>query len=138
MSGEGIVAAIVMLAVGVAWLAQPYLRQGKINRTAEREIVRERLNLVAAYERAIVTVRELDEDYQVGKLSEEAYQAERAQWTERGAVILAALDNVNGDSAKSKNRSAKRPPEDVPPQHDDAVEEAIAAYFRAREQAEHR
>lgn len=138
MSGGGLIVSIVMLVLGVAWLVLPYLRPDKAERDGEREKVRERLTLSAAYERALLSVRDLDEDYQVGKLSEDAYASERAHWVERGAALLEALEKAGGTPKKGKR--AKAQPNAAPvaaSTGDDPVEQAIAAYIRAREKSQH-
>ncbi|MBE2270398.1 MAG: hypothetical protein IAE80_19335 [Anaerolinea sp.] len=130
MSGEALVLSILILALGTLYLALPFIRGGKVKENSEQ--ARERLKLVAAYERALMTVRDLDEDYQVGKLSQETYAAERARWTEHGAMLLEMIEQKNGEGKKSSKRS-KPAPETASAADDDAVEQAIAAYVRARE-----
>ena len=138
MSGGGLIISIVMLVLGVAWLVLPYLRGNKSESDSEREKSRERLVMSAAYERVLLTVRDLDEDFQVGKLSEEAYASERTQWVEHGAALLEALEKAGGAPKKNKHAKAKPKPEPVTVSaSDDAVEQAIAAYVRAREKSQH-
>lgn len=127
MSTEGIFAALVMLVIGLGWLALPYLGRGQSAAAGEQE--RERQTLAAAYERALLSVRDLDEDFQVGKIGQDEYAAERARWTERGAALLEALDKLSGKPMTSKARKAAPPPVELDP-----VEQAIAAYSQAREQ----
>lgn len=138
MSSEGIVISIIAAVLSAAWLALPLVRQGRAARQAERAKLRERANLVAAYERALVSVRDLDEDFAVGKLSQEQYEVERVHWTEQGATILAALE-ANGKpsakAAKAQQRAAKPAVQPVSVE-DDPVEQAIAAYARARKSAQ--
>jgi hypothetical protein len=129
MSGGGLVIGIVIMLAGVAYLALPFLRAGKARTASEQE--RERLTLIAAYERALVTVRDLDEDYQVGKLAQATYESERARWAEHGAMLLALIEQANGEK---KSKQARKTVE-TPVPADDAVEQAIAAYVRARDQA---
>lgn len=130
MSGEGLIASIVILLLGIVYLALPFVRAGRSSAVTTEE--RERLKLIAAYERALMTVRDLDDDYAVGKLPEETYATERTRWTEHGAMLLELLE-VKGDKQPAKRRKAvETPPAALP--DDDAVEAAIAAYVRAREQ----
>ena len=130
MSGGGLVIGIIMLLVGIGYLALPFLRGNRGSWATEQE--REHLKMIAAYERALVTVRDLDEDYQVGKLSQETYETERSRWTEHGALLLELLEKASEGNAK---KSGKRPKSVEPTlTEEDAVEQAIAAYVRAREQ----
>ena len=138
MSGGGLVICIVMLVAGIAWLALPYLRASKVEHTPEGEKIRERLALVSAYERALLTVRDLDEDFRVGKLSEEAYTSERARWVEQGCALLEALEKSGGTPHKSRRAKTQPGPEPkTAASIDDSVEQAIAAYVRAREKSQH-
>ena len=137
MSGGGLLISIVMLVLGVGWLLLPYLRRGAEPGT-ESQKQRERLALAAAYERALLTVRDLDEDFQVGKLSQEAYQSERGQWVERGAALLEALEKAGGKPKKTRQTKPQPSPEPAPTTSGaDPVEQAIAAYVRARENTKH-
>ncbi len=129
MSLEGIVIAVIMLVVGIAWLALPFSRRAARQNAASPDIVREQLTLAAAYERALLSVRDLDEDYQMGKLSEQDYTAERAQWVERGGALLEALEKTGVKPGKLPRR-IKAAPQNT---EADPVEQAIAAYTRARE-----
>jgi hypothetical protein len=138
MSGGGLIVSIVMLVAGIAWLVLPYVRSEKARGGAEDQKQRDQLKLSAAYERALLTVRDLDEDYQVGKLSQEAYASERARWVEEGAALLEALEKAGGTAKKSKRAKTQPSPEQTPAAaNDDPVEQAIAAYVRAREKTKH-
>jgi hypothetical protein len=132
MSAEGIIAAALMLIVGVAWIMLPLIRRSARANDASSDLVREQLTLATAYERALLAVRDLDEDYQMGKLSQEAYSAERAQWVERGGALLEALEKNGVKPGKQPRRKAASSTTEADP-----VEAAIAAYARAREQGSH-
>ncbi len=129
MSVTGILIGVLMLVGSLAWLAFPLLkRQGAARITAVDP------EQVAAYERILQTVRDLDEDYLVGKLPAEQYTAERARWMEQGAAHLESLEKLTGKPAHKKSPHAKPAPAQMDSAgQDDAVEQAIAAYIRARE-----
>lgn len=129
MSVTGILIGVLMLVGSLAWLAFPLLkRQDAARKTAVDP------DQVAAYERILQTVRDLDEDYLVGKLPAEQYTAERARWMEQGAAHLESLEKLTGKPAHKKSHHAKPTPAQVDTAgQDDAVEQAIAAYIRARE-----
>jgi hypothetical protein len=133
MSSTGLIVSIVMLLGGLAWLGLPYLRGNRTALGVQRETLRERPTLAARYERALLSVRELDEDYSVGKLSPEAYATERARWVEEGAALLEALEKTSGAPDRKARKAARH--ETPPPiaDADDPVEQAIAAYMHARE-----
>lgn len=129
MSVTGILIGVLMLVGGLAWLAFPLLKRQDAARKAAVDP-----DQVAAYERILQTVRDLDEDYLVGKLPAEQYTAERARWMEQGAAHLESLEKLTGKPAHKKSHHAKSAPAQVDTAgQDDAVEQAIAAYIRARE-----
>ncbi len=135
MSSTGLIVSIVMLLVGIAWLGLPYLRSNRLMLNQQREELLARPILAARYERAVATVRELDEDFQVGKLSQETYATERARWVEEGAALVEALEKSGGAPERAKAKKAKAVRQPAPAPTDDPVEQAIAAYARAREQS---
>ncbi len=141
MSGGGFVVTVFLLVLGVAWLALPFLiRKAGVDYEAGDK-GRDRLNLASAYERALLMVRDLDEDYQLGKIPPETYAVERTRLVEQGASLLEALEKAGGTPKKGKR--GKRgdqvvTPTPAPASDLDPVEQAIAAYTRAREQAQER
>ncbi|GEM_PF-741071 len=139
MSTGSLIIVVAMLVLGVAWLAYPFIARGSSERQIERQKAREIANLTAAYERALMSVRDLDEDYQVGKLPAEVYAVERARWIEKGAAILEAIDKAGGAKPK-KRHGSKKVAQSTPITNvqtaanveEDPVEQAIAAYMAAR------
>lgn len=103
MTLEGIVFLIVGIVVAVVFLALPFLTRNASAQIADRE----RLNLVAAYERALVTVRDIDEDYQMGKLTPDVYENERAKWIAQGAVLLEQIETL-GANLKQPRQKERR------------------------------
>jgi len=102
----------------LAWLAFPLLKRQDAARKAAVDP-----DQVAAYERILQTVRDLDEDYLVGKLPAEQYTAERARWMEQGAAHLESLEKLTGKPAHKKSHHAKPTPAQVDTAgQDDAVE----------------
>ena len=136
MSGFGILITAVLLVLALAWLALPWLRQSRAGGLDPVQ-ARERDALLTSYERILNTIRDLDEDFQVGKLSQTAYTAERARWAEQGAATLEALEKIGGRPAKAPGKKggkdAPAAAQEAPT--DDPVEQAIAAYARARDTA---
>jgi hypothetical protein len=149
MSIMGIIASLILFTLGVIWLAMPILKR---ERGVEVAVLNEQKRydaLLTTYERVVSTLRDLDEDYAVGKLSPAEYEAERSHWTERGVETLKALE---ASGSKRKQPTFKREPattgakvvrmaaadEPIPDADpdavlDDAIEQAIASYIRARD-----
>ncbi|MFN8377744.1 MAG: hypothetical protein U0452_03655 [Anaerolineae bacterium] len=98
MSLAGLLGALVLTALVLAFIAAPFLRRSKgPDRRAATDLQRERV--LAYYERVLRNVRDLDEDYALGKLDEADYQHDRATWTERGVQALKLLDQLDAGSA---------------------------------------
>ncbi len=133
MSIEGLIAAGVILALSAAYLIWPYWNAAR-HPGLNSEQQRARDTLLTSYERVLAAIRDLDEDYQAGKLAAERYQAERAEWAERGVTVLQALDAYAPSPAPVKTkRPAKAAVQTNPDdQLDDAVERAIADYVRVK------
>ncbi|MFN8530536.1 MAG: hypothetical protein U0670_18180 [Anaerolineae bacterium] len=146
MSLSGVIAAIALLVIGSAWVLLPFLRGGVLKSEAERAKDREELSIAAAYERTLMTVRDLDEDFQVGKLPQEVYAAERARWAEHGAKLLHMMEAETAAEQPKKSKHNKHShstdaaaktvtANTASSGTDDPVEAAIAAYAKARERA---
>ena len=118
MSTTGLLLGLLMAGLTLLWLALPFMRR---KATGQEQSV-QRSELLASYERIIAAVRDLDEDYQVGKLAHDQYTVDRAEWMDRGAVILEALEALPGQQVRK-------------PSDDDPIEQAIAAYHRAHQQS---
>ena len=70
------------------------------------------------YERVLTNIRDLDEDFSTGKISEEAYRAEREVWLERGIRLLRAMDQLEREDADADGAA----------EIERAIDEALAAY----------
>lgn len=99
------VAAIVAfsLFLGVVYLViKPFL--------APEEIYDEAVNspeLVSQKNRVIGAIREIDMDYQTGKLSEEDYQLLRSRYTAAAAEIIRRMDEEAGLAEVEKEVAAQ-------------------------------
>ncbi len=142
MSTEGIVAAVVMLIVGAAWLALPILRRKYSVNGVELARQKERESLVNAYERTLASLRDVDEDHLTGKLADADYEVERAHWTDQGVAILQALEQAGGTAGRKQPKAAKDQPaaaadpaapagESADAMLDDAIERTIAQYIKS-------
>ncbi|MBE0702657.1 MAG: c-type cytochrome biogenesis protein CcmI [Afipia sp.] len=96
MSTTGIVISLIILVVAVAWVVMP-LRRGRDLPSAK---VTAQEQLVSVYERVVARMRDLDEDFASGKLSEEDYTGERTALAERGMQILQTLEAEKPVEAK--------------------------------------
>lgn len=76
MSTEGVIAAVVMVIIGLVWLAFPLLRRKSSLNVQEVARQKERAALLTTYERTLASIRDLDDDHLTGKLSEADYETE--------------------------------------------------------------
>lgn len=125
MSAVGLIAGVLLLTVLMIWVAMP-LFERRASAGAE-SAQRQRETLSLSYERALRNVRDLDEDYALGKLNPEEYAADREHWVARGAQILRALDAL--DAARP---AAPAGADDTAtdPAVDRDIEEDISSYRR--------
>jgi len=134
MSIEGLIVSLVILGGSLFWLALPFLRRGAWSK-AELAQQKERERILANYERIIATIRDLDEDFQLGKFSEEVHATQRAYWTEQGAETLKMLEQMGGQK-KQEPKAIKQPQSqaqaDPDAALDAAIEQAIANYVSAK------
>lgn len=121
MSLEGLLIVVVMFMVGAAWAAFPLLRKDAHPRAANLSLQRQRL--LVYYERIMKNIRDLDEDFDLGKADEANYQRERELWAQRGVEVLRALDELNKHPLVSTRVSEVG---DIDRAIDDAIEAAIS------------
>jgi hypothetical protein len=90
---------------------------------------KQRERLLVYYERVLRNIRDLDEDYALGKIASEEYQQERETWAARGVQVLKALD-----AKIDQPMIASTPADDAAVDHaiDDAIEAAVRDARRAR------
>lgn len=138
MSLEGTIAAVVMLVIGVVWLALPILRRNRTASADELLRAKEREILLTTYERTLNALRDVDEDHLTGKLGQADYEAERAYWTNQGVTVLQALEKAGGKLPKQRKAAAAAAAAPVvvesaeaDEQLDEAIEKTIANYIKS-------
>jgi hypothetical protein len=129
MSTGGLFLSVVIFILGALWLAQPILRRKTAyNGTSQ---AKEREVLLTEYERVLSTIRDLDEDFNIGKLSKAAYDAERSYRTKQGVEILQALEKLGVSKPAEKLKKQAKAQPDADAVLDAAIEQAIASYVSA-------
>ncbi len=119
MSVEGLIFFALVAVVCVISVVWPFVRP--VPETQRRMLDRQRERALAYYERALMNVRDLDEDFATGKISAEEYHDERELWASRGARVLQFLDELDQQRPIIDDVNA----EDA--QIDAVIEEAIRA-----------
>lgn len=135
MSTEGTIAAVVMLVLGVAFLALPILRRRFSASADELARQKERDALTTVYERTLASLRDVEEDHLTGKLAQADYEAERTHWMEQGVAVLQELEKLGGKKpAKLRKALAAEQPArgtDADAMLDEAIEQTIANYIKS-------
>ncbi|MGB7338651.1 MAG: hypothetical protein WBC91_07150 [Phototrophicaceae bacterium] len=93
MSIFGLITAVVLLLVTLAYIVLPLLQRETVDADVFRNKQRERA--LAYYERVLRNVRDLDDDLATDKISQEEYTLERERWMGRGVELLRMLDNLD-------------------------------------------
>jgi len=92
MESESLILGVIIVALCLLFVIWPFLsvrresgaQQGHLNGELER--------LIAQRDAIYATIRDLDFDFQTGKLADEDYRAQREAWVARGVDVLKALD----------------------------------------------
>jgi len=100
--GAILILLALLLAVGV-FLAAPLMRNSRPRSMEESQEVSE---LLAERDRIINSLQELDFDFNLGKVPEEAYPEQRADLLQRGASILQKLDALAPQAASRKTAAS--------------------------------
>ncbi len=114
---ELILAAIV-LALAFAALAYPLFLGGSRARASASNTLGE---LTAQRDGIYAMLRDLDQDYQIGKLDEADYHARREKYLGRAATVLKEIDAENSAAGNGEAQS-------------DAIEAEVAALRQARKE----
>jgi hypothetical protein len=134
-----LILTIAMLSASILFMVAPFVmaRRSK-KRMALARAQEKRDSLIANYERIVATLRDLEEDYNTGKLDQATYERDREHWAGLGTQLLAELD-VNSSvvkhsqpSASVKKKQAERSDADADAILDDAIESAIQNYVQAQ------
>lgn len=142
MSTIGVIATGVMIGIALISVIYPlFVNRNALGDAAHQQ--RERDELITSYERAVLALRDLDEDFRTGKLNRADYEPEREQWAARGVDLLQRLEALGVSLKPAQNTLPERPvvqrEAEVPAvdtQTDDEIEAAISRYLNnIKEQA---
>jgi ribosomal protein L32 len=122
-----IVVALVGLAIAVTvvvYITQPLIIKTRV-KTAAQESPRDQL--LAERDALYTTIRDLDFDFQTGKLLEADYRVTRDKYTARGVEILMELDAMNVEPQEARSKGQKAVADDI--------EAAVQARRKGKSQA---
>jgi hypothetical protein len=134
MSVGGIVLALLAFGLLLALLALPFVRARAA--AAETPAERQRERLKRYYERVVRNLRDLDEDYALGKLDAAEYRAEREYLAERGVQALRALDALDAAVPGTEPRAVSPTDAELDTAIDAAIEQAVKHALAERRDAE--
>jgi hypothetical protein len=139
-----IVVAFIGTAIGVivaAYVAQPLLVKTRVKASAEDS---PREKLLAERDTVYAAIRDIDFDFQTGKLLEADYHAMRDKYAARGVELLKELDampevgsqrsEVGGQRAEAADEieaAVRARRKAKPPSQEDEIEAAVRARRRA-------
>ena len=122
MSIAGLAIALFLVLVALIAVAYPFWRPAGVKVEADANLRRQRERVRRYYERVLVNIRDLDEDYLTEKLSEADFQAEREVWVNRGVRLLKVQDNLDAQHSLVDDGAVDA--EEI----DKAIETAVRAY----------
>ncbi len=127
MSFEALGLSLALTAAVVVWIAAPLLRHKPRFAEHADDVLAERLQ--QHYERVLTSLRDLEEDFALGKLDQAHYQAERERWLAQGVEVLAELDRIGALSEPAQTVG------ELDAAVDHRIEQAVAAYRKAHKLA---
>ncbi len=122
MSILGLMISIALICAAVLLVVYPLIRPSRRQNRSKRRIQQQTDRVQAYYERVLTNIRDLDEDFSTGKISEADYQEEREVWVHRGIRLLRMQEQL--DAQRSLADSAGADAERI----DRAIEDAILAW----------
>jgi hypothetical protein len=127
MSSAGLIFALLASGVSVAYVLLPMMRSAQTD-TRSARARKARDELLTAYERVLAALRDLDEDFQTGKLDAATHQEERGVWMQRGAGLLQQLETLDA----ATHAEIQTPAFTTKQTLDDPVEAIIARYAQSK------
>ncbi|MCU0479847.1 MAG: hypothetical protein MUE54_01390 [Anaerolineae bacterium] len=136
MSIEGILLSAFLFLTSMMILAYPFVSKTVSHDALSRQ--QDRQSLLNSYERLLARLRDLDEDYRLGKMPQADYEIERHQLAERGATLLAQIEKSFGGLKYDEiPTSVPVPDAKADAELDTAIEAAIANYIAKTQDKEH-
>lgn len=97
METQSWILGIIFVALCALMVLWPFV---STSRDEEEQPASSRMeDLLARREAIYTTIRELDFDFETGKLTEEDYRAQREAWVEQGVLVLKELDALRESGA---------------------------------------
>ncbi len=99
MEAQSLILGILIAALAAVIVFWPFVsarREETVSRPGGQ--AQEVEDLIARRDAIYAIIRDLDFDFETGKLTEEDYHAQRQTWVEQGVAVLKALDALKPDT----------------------------------------
>ena len=94
MSIGGLIITLALVLIATVVVARPFFRFAP-NQTGDAKLQLQRERVHSYYERVLINIRDLDEDFQTGKIAQADYHEEREVWVYRGIRLLRVADRLD-------------------------------------------
>lgn len=92
MEAQSLIMGVILVALSIFFVLWPLF---SVTREDETNALANRRNTLMEQREAIyATIRDLDFDFETGKLAEDIYRSQRNSWVERGVEVLRAVDQL--------------------------------------------
>ena len=118
MTTGGLIATAIMLLIVIGTVAAPFLRR-QINQAAVDAEQWDIYNL--QYQRTLTNIRDLDEDFALGKIQPDFHEIERSKLIEQGVTLLKSMEDLQPSMPADPIAGSSDT------DFDDAIEAAIAS-----------
>jgi hypothetical protein len=99
MNIGAVLVGIALLVLVAAYVARPLFERQAGRSNGRTTNASPRVQLVARRDAVYALIRELDADYQTGKVNDEDYQAQRERYVAEGVSLLKRLDALAGEDS---------------------------------------
>lgn len=127
MSNESVIVCGILILVSLYVVIVPFRSTSTVS-PAAMAFQRQRDALLVYYEQVTSSLRDLQEDSSVGKISAEEYQIEYEKWMQRGVQILKVLEDLDREN-KPLISTSNAPVEDI----NQTIEDAVQRYLKSNQ-----
>ena len=133
MESQSLILGLIIAVLSILFVVWPFLNLGGSETETPDRIMSNLEVLIERREAIYATIRDLDFDFQTGKLTAEDYADQRQVWVQRGVDVLKAIDSLQqqaGILTPLMNEEAAPQPVSELGDLDAQIEAAVAARRR--------
>ena len=131
MSILGLVVSLALVLIAIVVVARPFFGLASKDPATGSNLQLQRERVSRYYERVLSNIRDLDEDFQTGKIADAEYRDEREVWVDRGVRLLRVADSL--DTQQSLVSAGAANADDI----DRAIESAVQAIRDGKQSSFH-